>query len=111
MCSLTDASLPPSRTPAHGSGSMWIATPSSYRTCTDYSLPVSRRTAKYSGHSRPAPIRHGRLFYSKAKDCAFVYNVRSGATVYLSNLLSGLARAEHRNFEFQGTEVDRGYSF
>ena len=35
---------------AHGSGSMWIATPSSYRTCTDYSLPVSRRTAKNSGH-------------------------------------------------------------
>lgn len=33
-----------SRMPAHGSGPMWIATPSSYRTCTDYSLPVSRRT-------------------------------------------------------------------
>jgi hypothetical protein len=29
---------------------MWIAIPSSYRTCTDYSLPVSRRTAKNSGH-------------------------------------------------------------
>ena len=29
---------------------MWLATPSSYRTCTDYSLPVSRRTAKDSGH-------------------------------------------------------------
>src|SRR5262245_41957140 len=27
-----------------------IATPSSYRTCTDCSLPVSRRTAKDSGH-------------------------------------------------------------
>jgi hypothetical protein len=25
-------------------GPMWIATPSSHRTCTDYSLPVSRRT-------------------------------------------------------------------
>jgi NitT/TauT family transport system substrate-binding protein len=24
---------------------MWFATPSSRRTCTDYSLPVSRRTA------------------------------------------------------------------
>jgi len=43
---------------------MWIATPSSYRTCTDYSSPVSRRTAKDSGHyhyrrmlsrTRPAP--------------------------------------------------------
>src|SRR5271167_2595928 len=50
MCSPTDASPPPSRTTAHGSGSMWIATPSSRRTCTDYSLPVSRRTAKDSGH-------------------------------------------------------------
>ena len=29
---------------------MWLATLSSYRTCTDYSLPVSRRTAKNSGH-------------------------------------------------------------
>ena len=29
---------------------MWLATPSSYRTCTDYSLPVSRRTAKDCGH-------------------------------------------------------------
>src|ERR1700745_4179931 len=48
MRSLADASLPPSRTSTHGSGSMWIATPSSYRTCTDYSLPVSRRTAKDS---------------------------------------------------------------
>jgi hypothetical protein len=36
--------------PAHGSGPRWLATPSSYRTCTDYSLPVSRRTAKDSGH-------------------------------------------------------------
>ena len=46
MCSSADASLPPSQVTAHGSRSMWIATPSSYRTCTDYSLPVSRRTAK-----------------------------------------------------------------
>lgn len=45
----TDASLPPSRATAHGLGPMWIATPSSYQTCTDYSLPVSRRTAKLSG--------------------------------------------------------------
>jgi hypothetical protein len=29
-----------------------LITPSSYRTCTDYSLPVSRRTAKDSGHYR-----------------------------------------------------------
>src|SRR5262245_13876436 len=50
MCSSADASLPPSQATAHGSRSMWIATPSSYRTCTDYSLPISRRTAKDSGH-------------------------------------------------------------
>ena len=43
-----DASPPPLRATAHGLGPMWIATPSSYRTCTDYSLPVSRRTAKDS---------------------------------------------------------------
>ena len=50
VCSPTDASPPPSRATAHGSGPMWFATPSSRRTCTDYSLPVSRRTAKDSGH-------------------------------------------------------------
>ena len=38
---LADASLSPSRMTAHGSGPMRFATPSSYRTCTDYSLPVS----------------------------------------------------------------------
>src|ERR1700731_4923687 len=41
MRSPTDASLPPLRASAHGSGSMRIATPSSCRTSTDYSLPVS----------------------------------------------------------------------
>src|SRR5690349_14860986 len=39
-----DASPTASRRPAHGSGPMWIATPSSQWTCTTYSLPVSRRT-------------------------------------------------------------------
>jgi hypothetical protein len=36
-----DASPPPSRATAHGVEPMWIATPSSCRTCTNYSLPVS----------------------------------------------------------------------
>jgi hypothetical protein len=45
MRSPADASPLPLRTAPHGSGPTWIATPSSYRTCTDYSLPVSRRTA------------------------------------------------------------------
>src|SRR5215213_6877685 len=33
-----------SRPGAHDSGPVWIATPSLQRTCTVYSLPVSRRT-------------------------------------------------------------------
>src|SRR5262249_36070399 len=37
----TDASPTSSRTPAHGSGATWIATPSSQWTFTTYSLPVS----------------------------------------------------------------------
>ena len=40
----TDASPTSSRMPAHGLGSMWVATPSSQWTCTTYSLPVYRRT-------------------------------------------------------------------
>ena len=44
MCSPADASPLPSRTDTHGSGPMWVATPSSQWTCTTYSLPVSRRT-------------------------------------------------------------------
>src|ERR1700751_3400877 len=44
MRSPADASPAPSRAQTHGLGPMWIATPSSHRTCTDYSLPVSRRT-------------------------------------------------------------------
>jgi hypothetical protein len=42
----TDASPTPSRLPAHGSGPMWLAIPSSQWTCTISSLPVSRRTPK-----------------------------------------------------------------
>jgi hypothetical protein len=44
MRSPADASPQPSRTATHGAGPMLIAHPSSYRTLTDYSLPVSRRT-------------------------------------------------------------------
>src|SRR6516225_9175741 len=45
MHSPTDASPLALRPAMHGSGPMWIAIPSSYRTFTDYSLPASRRTA------------------------------------------------------------------
>ena len=49
----TDASPTPSRTPAHGSGATWIATPSSQWTFTTCSLPVSRRTHSRCGlHTR-----------------------------------------------------------
>src|SRR5262249_19491284 len=41
MHSPTDASPVPSQAPAHGSGPMRFATPSSWRTFTAYSLPVS----------------------------------------------------------------------
>jgi hypothetical protein len=41
-----NASPMPSRAPAHDSGPMRVATPSSQGTCTLYSLPVSRRFAK-----------------------------------------------------------------
>ena len=44
MRSPADASPLSSRTAMHGLGSMRLAMPSSYRTCTNYSLPVSRRT-------------------------------------------------------------------
>jgi len=35
-----NASLTPSRMPAHDLGSLWFARPSVQRTCTTYSLPV-----------------------------------------------------------------------
>src|SRR5262249_14697634 len=60
VCSSADASLPPSQATAHGS-SMWIATPSSYGTCTHYLLPVSRRTAKDSGPPKSPPPRGSSL--------------------------------------------------
>ena len=53
MRSPTDASLPPLRASAHGSGSMRIATPSSCRTSTDYSLPVSPAHCERILHATP----------------------------------------------------------
>src|SRR5436190_19872949 len=52
MPSPADASPASLRMPTHGSGPMWIATPSSYWTCTTYSLPVSRRTSSDTHQSR-----------------------------------------------------------
>ncbi len=45
-----DASPPPSRTVTHGSGPVWVATPSLWRTFTSHSLPVSRRTTNRRNH-------------------------------------------------------------
>ena len=56
VISPTDASPSPSPMPTHGSGPVWLAPPSPCRTLTDYSLLVSRRTAKNSGHLSTAPI-------------------------------------------------------
>src|SRR3954468_4347092 len=44
MRSPVNASPLTSRPDAHDSGPVWVATPSLQRTCTVYSLPVSRRT-------------------------------------------------------------------
>jgi hypothetical protein len=44
----SDASPIPSRASTHGSGPMWVATPSSQWTSTTYSLPVSRRSPLYA---------------------------------------------------------------
>jgi hypothetical protein len=51
-----NASPRPSRTAAHDSGPMWIATPSSQGTCTLYSLPVSRRFAERVSFASEADV-------------------------------------------------------
>jgi hypothetical protein len=60
MHSPADASPTPSREPAHGSGPMRFATPSSWRTFTTYSLPVSpahrREFIALFGGAVPWPI-------------------------------------------------------
>jgi len=55
MRSPADASPVPSRTRTHGSGPVWVATPSLQRTCTSYSLPVSRRTVQKPAHKATLP--------------------------------------------------------
>jgi hypothetical protein len=52
MRSPADASPPSLRTTTHGSGPVWVATPSLQRTRTSYSLPVSRRTIRKPSQSR-----------------------------------------------------------
>jgi hypothetical protein len=52
-----NASLTPSRMPAHDSGSLWFARPSVQRTCTTYSLPVL-----------PAHLKNS--FYGTKRQCS-----------------------------------------
>ena len=52
------------------SGPIWIATPSSYRTCTDCSLLVSRRTAKDS-------VRHLWKRISACRSRSFLISMRA----------------------------------
>ena len=79
MHSPADASPVPSRTPAHGSGPMRFATPSSQWTCTTYSLPVARRTEdRYLKLRRDTPdSRHGRWRGNRRRlrvpRCPFMY--------------------------------------
>src|SRR6267143_3099968 len=56
MRSPTDASPMFSRTCTHGSGPMWIATPSSQWTCTTYSLPVSTGAPEFKARVAMAAL-------------------------------------------------------
>jgi hypothetical protein len=93
MCSPADASLSPSRMTAHGSGPMRFATLSSYRTCTDYSLPVSRRTAKNSGQYPLVPASHDSVSRSRAQRQNHTV-IPVARTCFNSLLASG--KTEHR---------------
>src|SRR6266446_6126679 len=83
----TDASQSSSRTTAHGSGTTWVATPSSQWTFTTYPLPVSRRT-----HSRYRPpdrsAAHGDLCH-EAPALPVTRPSRSSATRSIDNSLGG----------------------
>ncbi len=60
MRSPVNASPVSSRAPAHDSGPMWLAAPSSLWTFTTCSLPVSRRTIKAMLNGSPPSNRNGR---------------------------------------------------
>src|ERR1700692_1402546 len=67
MRSPTDASPTPSRVPAHGSGPMRIATPSSWWTFTSYSLPVLIGAPKFLISARSLVTRQ--LFRPHLRVC------------------------------------------
>jgi hypothetical protein len=86
----TDASPPPLRTTTHGSGPMWIATPSSRRTCTDYSFPVSRRTAKDSVRYPKWLDEFARKIAGNSKNAIVLEHARTAAQAEFD-----LARVRH----------------
>ena len=67
-----NASLSPSRMPAHDSGPLWFARPSVQRTCTTYSLPVLPAHLKnsFSGAARKITAPQTRRPFSDAGDHA-----------------------------------------
>src|SRR3954467_2307492 len=67
-----DASPLASRPDTHGSGPTWIATPSSYRTLTDYSWPVSRRTTKSRWSEPVSPVAQADGHDEPGLVCEFV---------------------------------------
>ena len=93
----TDASPPPSRATAHGSRPMWLATPSSYRTCTDYSLPVSRRTAKDSGHYRSSASSQARKLLMASSICS---PVRAFSSWWITRFRSARSRPSLCSFTY-----------
>ena len=80
MRSPADASPQPSRTATHGAGPMLIANPSSYRTLTDYSLPVSRRT-NCSASVMGLWVSSPRVTVTSPKSCFCSWSARSCHTM------------------------------
>src|ERR1700719_4563683 len=78
-----DASPKSSRMPAHGSGPMWFAIPSSQWTCTTYSLPVSRRTC----------VKTRKI--EKSRECFFLDQLKSDS---LGNVCATIGDSDERFF-------------
>ena len=90
-----DASPTSSRMPAHGSGPMWFATPSSQWTCTTYSLPVSRRTCVKTLRGITAPGILGSTVMRRAKK---------------RKNLSSARRYDQIRFRFHTTKTHSGHA-
>src|SRR5437870_89031 len=117
MHSPADASSLPSRPATHGSGPMWIATPSSQWTCTTYSLPVSRRTSSESFAALAAALAkaQAQLVNPEKSLTATIRTGRAGETertFRYASLSSGLeivrkTLSEHEIAVIQTTAIDQ----